>query len=206
MRNKAAFLSVFLVSFLIFSCCAEAEEKKQNDAYETIARSIKDDPRKVIDDLKAVADTDDAAAMQYLIMLGHYQPEKINTREFQDTAYRLHTKITAYYEKRVQNEPDGYDPAFERYQSMTKDGYLYCYQNLKCLIQVGVFNFSKLSGEYGKKAGEIVIPCPAAQKTHLTLFPMRERAGLFQLRAISAIRLSARCRRVPEVYSKRAVL
>ena len=168
MRNKAAFLSVFLVSFLIFSCFAEAGEKEQNDAYEAIARSIKDDPQKVMEDLKVVADTDDSAAIQYLIMLSSYQPEKINTREFQDTAYRLHTKITAYYEKRAQNEPDGYDAAFERYQGMTKDGYFYCYQNLKCLIQVGVFNFSKLSGEYGKKAGKIVIPCPAAQKTHLT--------------------------------------
>ena len=55
MRNKAAFLSVFLVSFLIFSCFAEAGEKEQNDAYEAIARSIKDDPQKVMEDLKAVA-------------------------------------------------------------------------------------------------------------------------------------------------------
>ena len=65
MRNKAAFLSVFLVSFLIFSCFAEAGEKEQNDAYEAIARSIKDDPQKVMEDLKAVADTDDSAVFVF---------------------------------------------------------------------------------------------------------------------------------------------
>ena len=158
MKNKTAFLSAFLISFLLFPCFVKAEQN--NDKLrETIARSIKDDPQKVMEDLKAIADTDDSAAMQYLIMLGYYQPEKTNSREFEDAAYRLHTKITAYYEKSGEKS---------NYKYRTQDGYLYCYQNLKCLIQVGAFDFSKLSGEWGKKVGKIVIPCPAAQKTHLT--------------------------------------
>ena len=165
MRNKAAFLSAFLILFLLFPCFVKAEPN-DDDLRETIARAIKENPEKVIDDLKAIADTDDSAAMQYLIMLGYYQPEKTNSREFEDTAYRLHTKIYADYEK---EDPDSLD-GDTNYGSLTKDGYLSCYQNLECLIKVGIFHLSSLSGEWRKKVKKIVIPCAAAQKVHLTVF------------------------------------
>ena len=96
MRNKFAVLSVFLCLFICFSVRAQ---QNNNQPYESIVNSIKDNPQKAMEDLKTIAETDDSAAMQYLIMVNFYRPEKINTREFEDTASRLHTKITAYYEK-----------------------------------------------------------------------------------------------------------
>lgn len=156
MRNKFTVLSVFLCLFLCFPVRAQ---QNNNQPYEAIVNSIKDNPQKAMEDLKTIAKTDDSAAMQYLIMVNFYQPEKINTREFEDTASRLHTKITAYYEKSGEKS---------NYKYWTEDGYLHCYQDLKCLIQVGAFDLSKLSGEWGKKVGKIIIPCAAAQKVHLT--------------------------------------
>lgn len=157
MRNKAAVLSVFLCLFLCFSVKAE---QNNNQPYESIVNSITNNPQKAMEDLKTMAETDDSAAMQYLIMVNFYQPEKINTPEYEKIVQRLHAKIIENYENS--------DEKSELYKKQTKDDYLSCYQNLECLIRVGAFNFSALSGEWGKRAGKIVIPCPVAQKLHLT--------------------------------------
>ncbi len=163
MRNKFAVLPVFFVLFLCFPVKAE---KNNNQPYESIVNSITDNPKKAIEDLKTIAETDDSAAMQYLIMVNFYRPEKINTSEYEKIVQRLHAKIYADYEK---EDPDSLDRD-TNYGSLTEDGYLACYQNLECLIKVGIFHLSSLSGEWRKKVEEIVIPCAAAQKVHLTAF------------------------------------
>ena len=157
MRNKFAVLPVFFVLFLCFPVKAE---KNNNQPYESIVNSITDNPKKAIEDLKTIAETDDSAAMQYLIMVNFYRPEKINTSEYEKIVQRLHAKIYADYEK---EDPDSLDRD-TNYGSLTEDGYLACYQNLECLIKVGIFHLSSLSGEWRKKVEEIVIPCAAAQK------------------------------------------
>lgn len=163
MRNKFTVLSVFLCLFLCFSVKAE---QNNNQPYESIVNSITNNPQKAMEDLKTMAETDDSAAMQYLIMVNFYQPEKIKTPEYEEIVQRLHAKIYADYEKK---DPDSLDGDTD-YGSLTKGEYLSCYQNLECLIRVGIFHFSSLSGEWRKNVNEIVIPCAAAQKVHLTAF------------------------------------
>lgn len=163
MRNKFTVLSVFLCLFLCFSVRAQ---QNNNQPYEAIVNSIKDNPQKAMEDLKTIAETDDSAAMQYLIMVNFYRPEKINTPEYEKIVQRLHAKIYADYEKK---DPDSLD-GDTNYGSLTEGGYLSCYRNLECLIRVGIFHLSSLSGEWRKNVKEIVIPCAAAQKVHLTAF------------------------------------
>lgn len=142
--------------------------------YENIVKSIKDDPEKAIKDLEPLVDKNHSAAIEYLILLSIYEPQKVNTPEFEQIARRLHTDVSAQYEKIVPDDPF-YEMYQEQYEELVKDDYLKCYKDLNCLIKVGAFNFSKFFSIWGETSGnmlyvpwKIVIPCPTAQKLHLT--------------------------------------
>lgn len=172
--KKIIFMICF--AFLFFSSLVTAEQIEQDidKQYENIVKSIKDNPQQAIKDLKKLADKNNSAAIEYLILLSIYEPQKVNTPEFEKIAHRLHTDVIAQYEKIV---PDS--PFYGRYQSQyedkVKDDYLNCYKDLSCLIEVGAFNFSKFFNIWDKQSiymryvpWKIVVPCPTAQKLHLT--------------------------------------
>lgn len=43
--------------------------------------------------------------MEYLILLSIYEPQKVNTPEFEQIARRLHTDVVAQYKKLVPDSP-----------------------------------------------------------------------------------------------------
>ena len=163
-------------AFLFFTSFAVAEQIEQDidKQYENIVKSIKDNPQQAIKDLKKLADKNNSAAIEYLILLSIYEPQKVNTPEFEKIAHRLHTDVITQYEKIVPNSPF-YGIYQSQYEDKVKDGYLKCYKDLSCLIEVGAFNFSKFFNIWDKQSiymlyvpWKIVVPCPIAQKLHLT--------------------------------------
>lgn len=163
-------------TFIFFPSLVTAEKIEQDidKQYENIVRFIKDNPKQAIKDLKKLADKNNSAAIEYLILLSIYEPQKINTPEFEQIAHRLHTDIIAQYEKVVPETPF-YGMYQSQYKETIKDDYLKCYKELSCLIEVGAYHFSKFFNIWGETSGnmlyvpwKIVVPCPTAQKLHLT--------------------------------------
>ena len=58
--------------------CKETRETGQNadKRYEEIVKSVKDNPGQALADLKKLADKNRFAAMEYLILLSIYEPQK----------------------------------------------------------------------------------------------------------------------------------
>lgn len=163
-------------TFIFFPSLVTAEQIEQDidKQYESIVRFIKDNPKQAIKDLKKLADKNNSAAIEYLILLSIYEPQKINTPEFEQIAHRLHTDIITQYEKVVPETPF-YGMYQSQYKETIKDDYLKCYKELSCLIEVGAYHFSKFFNIWGETSGnmlyvpwKIVVPCPTAQKLHLT--------------------------------------
>jgi len=164
--------SVFL--FIFTSLKAEEPDQKTDKQYEHIVKSIKNNPHQSLRELKKLADKNNSAAIEYLILLSIYEPQKVNTPEFEQIAHRLHTAITAQYEKIVPDSPF-YKMYQAHYEKLTEDNYLKCYKNLSCLIEVGAYNFSKFFDIWDNQSGDvrdvpwkIVVPCSTAQNLHLT--------------------------------------
>lgn len=160
--------------FVFTSLKAEETEQSADEQYEYIVKSIKNNPQQVMKELEKMVDKNNSAAMEYLILLSIYQPQKVNTPEFEQLAHRLHTDIIAQYEKIVPDSPF-YGIYQSKYEELVRDDYLKCYKNLSCLIEVGAYNFSKFFDIWDNKSGDmryvpwkIVVPCPTAQKLHLT--------------------------------------
>lgn len=174
MLNKIllfAFSSFLLFTSPQYAQCGEMSEVKQ---YEEFVQAIKDNPQQAIADLRTIADTNNSAAIEYLILLSIYEPDKINTTEFEQIAEKLHTLIIAQYEKIVEESPF-YGMYQRTYLDLVKDNHMRCYKDLKCLIEVGAFTFSKFfdiwdnwSGNASYVPWKIIVPCPVAQKLHLT--------------------------------------
>ncbi len=172
--KKIIFMICF--TFLFFTSLVAAEQIEQDidKQYENIVKSIKDNPQQAIKDLKKLADKNNSVAIEYLILLSIYEPQKVNTPEFEQIAHRLHTDVITQYEKIVPNSPF-YKRYQRQYEDKVKDDYLKCYKDLSCLIEVGAFNFSKFFNIWDKQSiymryvpWKIVVPCPIAQKLHLT--------------------------------------
>ena len=172
--KKIIFMICF--AFLFFSSLVTAEQIEQDidKQYENIVKHIKDNPQQAIKDLKKLADKNNSAAIEYLILLSIYEPQKVNTPEFEKIAHRLHTDVITQYEKVVPDSPF-YGMYQSQYEDKVKDDYLKCYKDLSCLIEVGVFNFSKFFNIWNQQSTnmryvpwKIVVPCKTAQKLHLT--------------------------------------
>ena len=167
-------LICFLFPASLMSKEAQKAEQNIDKQYENIVKTIKDNPKQAIKDLKPLVDKNNSAAIEYLILLSIYEPQKINTPEFEQIAHRLHTDIIAQYEKVVPEAPF-YGMYQSQYKETVKDDYLKCYKNLSCLIEVGAYSFSKFFSIWNKQSTnmlyvpwKIVVPCPTAQKLHLT--------------------------------------
>ncbi len=168
------FLLLFPVLFLCLLKYARCDSPSGIEQYETIVQTIKDNPKQAITDLHKLVDKNNSAAMEYLILLSIYEPNRVNTPEFEKIAERLHLDITAQYEKAVQ-EQAFYNIYKDIYSDLINNDYLGCYKNLKCLIQVGAYAFSKFFDIWENQSiyalyvpWKIVVPCPIAQKLHLT--------------------------------------
>lgn len=173
---KHCLIVLVCLLFPLSLMCKETRETGQNadKRYEEIVRSVKDNPKQALAELKQLADKNHSAAIEYLILLSIYEPQKVNTPEFEQIARRLHTDVVAQYKKLVPDSPF-YEIYQEQYEELIKDDYLKCYRDLSCLIEVGAFNFSKFFSIWGEASGDmldvpwkIVVPCPVAQKLHLT--------------------------------------
>lgn len=164
----------FLFSSFMFSAGAVEVAENSGQRYSEIVETIKDNPRQAIKDLKKIADTNHFAAMEYLILLSIYEPQKVNTPEFEQIAERLHNLVTAQYAEIVA-ERSFYQKYHDGYEELTADGYLKCYKDLSCLIKAGAYNFSKFFNIWEEISPNIryvpwgiVVPCETAQKLHLT--------------------------------------
>lgn len=173
-KKKLVFIACFVFLVLVIFLNVKQKENYTDKPYEDIVNSIKDDPQQALTDLKNLADKNNSAAMEYLILLSIYEPQKINSPEFEEIADRLHTTIIAQYEKIVSASPF-YKKYQEMYTSLIKDDYMKCYKDLQCLIKVGAYNFSKFFDIWDNKSGnmlyvpwKIIVPCSTAQKLHLT--------------------------------------
>ena len=131
------FLILLLMCLLGFSAFAQ-----DCDEYEKITETIKDNPNQAIKQLKKMIDTNNSAAIEYLILQSIYHPKQINSKEFSQIAQRLHEKLVAQYEKVVPNEPF-YRMYQEDYLELVGENPLKCYKQLKCLIEIGALHFSK---------------------------------------------------------------
>ncbi len=173
-KKILVFLLCSLFPFVLTSLKAEETAQNAGKQYEDIIKSIKNNPRQAIRELKKLEDKNHSAAIEYLILLSIYQPQKVNTSEFKQIAHRLHTDVITQYQKVVPDSPF-YRTYQSQYQELIKDDYLKCYKNLSCLIEVGAYNFSKFFSIWDKTSGDmryvpwkIIVPCPTAQKLHLT--------------------------------------
>ena len=173
---KHCLIVLVCLLFPLSLMCKETRETGQNadKRYEEIVKSVKDNPGQALADLKKLADKNRFAAMEYLILLSIYEPQKVNTPEFEQIARRLHTDVVAQYKKLVPDSPF-YGIYQGQYEGLIKDDYLKCYKDLSCLIEIGALNFSKFFSVWGDVSGDmlyvpwkIVVPCPTAQKLHLT--------------------------------------
>ena len=115
----------FLFSSFMFSAGAVEVAENSGQRYSEIVETIKDNPRQAIKDLKKIADTNHFAAMEYLILLSIYEPQKVNTPEFEQIAERLHNLVTAQYAEIVA-ERSFYQKYHDGYEELTADGYLKC--------------------------------------------------------------------------------
>ena len=165
---------VFMICFAFLFFFSPLAAKQTEQQYEDIVKSIKDNPLQAIKDLKKLADTNNSAAIEYLILLSIYEPQKVNTPEFEQIAHRLHTDIIAQYEKVVPEAPF-YGMYQSQYKGTVNDDYLKCYKDLNCLIEIGAYSFSKFFSIWDKRSADIryipwkiIVPCPTAQKLHLT--------------------------------------
>lgn len=173
---KHCLIVLVCLLFPLSLMCKETRETGQNadKRYEEIVKSVKDNPGQALADLKKLADKNRFAAMEYLILLSIYEPQKVNTPEFEQIARRLHTDVVAQYKKLVPDSPF-YGIYQGQYEGLIKDDYLKCYKDLSCLIEIGALNFSKFFSVWGDVSGDmlyvpwkIAVPCPTAQKLHLT--------------------------------------
>ncbi|MBR4126604.1 MAG: ankyrin repeat domain-containing protein [Alphaproteobacteria bacterium] len=195
------FLAVFLFFFVL---CGDAGKAvaKENDAlqeYKKIVQNIKDNPKQAIEELKKIKDVNDSAAVEYLILVSIYDVKQKNTSDFKETATRLHEKIVPKYET-VVAENSFYSGYQSEYLSRVKDDYMKCYQSLPCLIEIGGYVFSKFFDIWGNRSGDalhvpwsVIVPCPTAQKLHLTAI-MDEAWGGHGAEAISL----SNCESYPE--------
>ena len=137
--------------------CKETRETGQNadKRYEEIVKSVKDNPGQALADLKKLADKNRSAAMEYLILLSIYEPQKVNTPEFEQIARRLHTDVVVQYKKLVPDSPF-YGIYQGQYEGLIKDDYLKCYKDLSCLIEIGALNFSKFFSVWGDVSGDML--------------------------------------------------
>ncbi len=147
---KHCLIVLVCLLFPLSLMCKETRETGQNadKRYEEIVKSVKDNPGQALADLKKLADKNRFAAMEYLILLSIYEPQKVNTPEFEQIARRLHTDVVAQYKKLVPDSPF-YGIYQGQYEGLIKDDYLKCYKDLSCLIEIGALNFSKFFSVWG---------------------------------------------------------
>ena len=133
---KHCLIVLVCLLFPLSLMCKETRETGQNadKRYEEIVKSVKDNPGQALADLKKLADKNRFAAMEYLILLSIYEPQKVNTLEFEQIARRLHTDVVAQYKKLVPDSPF-YGIYQGQYEGLIKDDYLKCYKDLSCLIE-----------------------------------------------------------------------
>ena len=150
------------------------KEKPVEQQYVEIIDNIKDNPQQAIKDIRKLADKLNSAAMEYLILVSIYEPQKVNTPEFEKIAQKLHQAITSQYDKIVGEQPF-YRSYQDDYNEKVGQDYILCYKNLSCLIEIGAYHFSKFFNIWDYKSGyalyvpwKISVPCPVAQKLHLT--------------------------------------
>ena len=167
------FLILLFMCIFGFSAFA-AETNKDYNEYEKITDDIKNNPNQAIKQLKKMIDTNDSAAIEYLILQSIYHPKQVKTKEFSQIAQRLHEKLVAQYEKIVPNEPF-YRMYQEHYLELVGENPLKCYKQLKCLIEIGALHFSKFFNIWDNESNyinytpwQIVVPCPTARKLKMT--------------------------------------
>ena len=173
-KKNLVFIACFAFLLFLSPLAAKQTDLNADKQYEHIVKSIKNNPKQALADLKKLAHKNKSAAIEYLILLSIYEPQKVNTPEFEQIAHRLHTNVIAQYEKIVPDSPL-YRMYQNQYKETVKDDYLNCYKNLSCLIEIGAYHFSKFFNIWNKTSSDmfyvpwkIVVPCPTAQKLHLT--------------------------------------
>lgn len=172
--KRAGLIGCLVLAGLCVFYVLKSPELSAEEQYENIVQSIKDNPRQAIKDLKKLVDKNNSAAVEYLILLSIYEPQKVNTPEFEQIARQLHEKLTAQYAKIVDKEPF-YKMYQHSYAEAVKDDYLKCYKDLKCLIEIGAFHFSKFFNIWDNESiymgyvpWKIIVPCPTARQLHVT--------------------------------------
>lgn len=145
--------------------CSNEISGISNRVYLATLDQLKDDPKKVLRSMQALADKNNSAAAEYLILSTVYQPEKTDGEEFEKIAERLHSAIMKRYEELVPAQP-AYAEKQKRYLDRVRNGYMNCYKNTACLVEVAVYEF-----------GDIRVPCKTAQRLNLAAILDEAAAG-----------------------------
>lgn len=135
--------------------CSNEISGISNRVYLATLDQLKDDPKKVLKSMQALVDKNNLAAAEYLILSTIYQPEKTDSEEFEKIAERLHSAIMKRYEELVPAQP-AYAEKQKRYLGRVRNGYLNCFKNTDCLVEVAAHEF-----------GDIRVPCKTAQRLNL---------------------------------------
>ena len=172
------------VKFFVISICilgvffafykTVIKEKPVEQQYIEIIDNIKANPQQSIRDIRRLTDKLNSAAIEYLILVSIYEPQKINTPEFEKIAQNLHQTLTSQYNKIVADQPF-YLSYQNDYKEKVGENYMSCYKDLRCLIEIGAYHFSKFFNIWDYKSEyvlnvpwKIIVPCPVAQKLHVT--------------------------------------